>query len=222
MFQSGQADRPGVKQRNRKRVVDAARLLVAEYGVEALSMRALADEAGVSVTTLYNLFGTKEGIVRALAADVLEAFDARLEHIDGPDGIERARRMLDVLVDLVIDQAPRPLVAAVLGDELLVYELAAGWRSRDALEQAMRAAVDAGQLAGDLAPRALAEDVLQGFVRLQRMWAADVLSDDGFRARVLYGLYIALLADAAPAARPALLAAIRPLERRLLRASAGR
>jgi AcrR family transcriptional regulator len=44
--------------------------------MDALSMRALAERAGVSATTLYNLFGTKDEVVRTLALDILGAIDA--------------------------------------------------------------------------------------------------------------------------------------------------
>jgi len=51
-----------VQERTSKHVLDAARTFIETYGVEQLSMRRLAGEAGVSVRTLYNHFGDKEGL----------------------------------------------------------------------------------------------------------------------------------------------------------------
>ena len=45
--------------------------MIHEGGLDALSMRALAQRVGVSVTTLYNLFDTREAIVRAALDQVL-------------------------------------------------------------------------------------------------------------------------------------------------------
>jgi AcrR family transcriptional regulator len=205
-------ERPGVKDRNRRRVVAVARELVAADGVDALSMRALAEAAGVSVTTLYNLFGTKEAIVRALAVDVLETFDAWVGDVDEGDSLERVRAQLSGLIDLVLERAPRSLVRAVLDDEHLVAELNAGWRSGDVIEASIAAAVAAGALDGTLSPAALAEHVRAAYVRLQRMWAAGVIDGLAFRAGALYALDLTLAAVAADHTRPGLLAHAASLE----------
>ena len=47
------------KQRNRDRILTAADEIIRKDGLEALSMRHLADYAGVSLRTPYNLFGSK-------------------------------------------------------------------------------------------------------------------------------------------------------------------
>jgi AcrR family transcriptional regulator len=213
-------ERPGVKERNRRRIVGVAREVVAAEGVETLSMRTLAEAAGVSVTTLYNLFGTKEAIVRALAVDVLETFDGWVRDVDEPDSIERVRAQLAGLIDLVLERAPRSLVGAVLDDEHLVTELNAGWRSRDVIEASIGAAIDSGALVDTLAPAALAEHVRTAYVRLQRMWAAGVIDGLAFRAGALYALDLTLAAVATEPVRRAVLDHAATLEP-ALPASAG-
>ena len=56
---------------NHQNILAAARVMIDEGGLENLSMRALAEKVGVSVTTLYNLFDTREAIVRAALDQVL-------------------------------------------------------------------------------------------------------------------------------------------------------
>jgi AcrR family transcriptional regulator len=50
----------------RAKILDAARELFVSEGVEAVSMRKIADKIGYSATTLYNYFEDKEDLLRAL------------------------------------------------------------------------------------------------------------------------------------------------------------
>ena len=52
--------------RNRRRILAAARELVAEHGAEGLSMNALAAAAGVGKGTIFRRFGDREGLLVAL------------------------------------------------------------------------------------------------------------------------------------------------------------
>ena len=62
-------------QKRRQRILDAARKMIEQYGVDNLRVRDLADAAGVATATLYNQFGGKDGIVAlALKEDYLERF----------------------------------------------------------------------------------------------------------------------------------------------------
>ena len=67
------ASSPGLRERNvearRQRILQAARVLLAQGGLGALSMRKLAEEASLSVNTLYNLWGTREEILRAVGGE---------------------------------------------------------------------------------------------------------------------------------------------------------
>jgi AcrR family transcriptional regulator len=57
--------------RNRLRVLDAARRLFAARGLDQVTIAALAAAAGVSGATVYALFGSKAGILRALMEEAL-------------------------------------------------------------------------------------------------------------------------------------------------------
>lgn len=54
-------------------VLDAASSLIAERGLEPISMTDIADEAGMALTALYRYFPNKRAIVRELALMTLEA-----------------------------------------------------------------------------------------------------------------------------------------------------
>lgn len=59
---------------NRERILAAARRLLRERGVEALTMQAVATEAGVGKGTVFHRFGDREGLTTALIDDYMKAF----------------------------------------------------------------------------------------------------------------------------------------------------
>jgi len=77
-------------------IVEAARDLLAEGGIRALSMRAVAARVGVSATAIYNYFENKQALVRHVVNLGFERFDAALQSavVDKPEGsVERLRAL---------------------------------------------------------------------------------------------------------------------------------
>jgi AcrR family transcriptional regulator len=64
--------------RNRQRILAAAEALVAERGVDALSMDEVAERAGVGVGTVYRRFGDRSGLAYALLDHGERAFQEAL------------------------------------------------------------------------------------------------------------------------------------------------
>ena len=193
--------RPKVRERNRRRVLDAARTLVETGGMSALSMRTLADRAGVSATTLYNLFGTKDEVVRVLAGEILGDIDAAFMEITDPDPIEQMRARVLRLVEHVITHAPPSLVAAVLEDAVLTEQINKEWASRSIVQEAIEDAMRAQLLRSDIDAAVLAEHIRGSLLHHQRLWAAAVTDDDTYRASAAYCIDLSLLAVARDAAR---------------------
>ena len=69
----GAARRARAAHRSRQ-LLDAAARLMEREGSEAVSMQALATEAGVSVGLIYRYFGSKDEVLLAVITDVLDAF----------------------------------------------------------------------------------------------------------------------------------------------------
>lgn len=75
------------RMRNRRRIVLAStRRLIAESGIDGFSMRTLAERAGVSTPTLFNIYGTRENLV---SQAVFDAFYVGLGDgvTDSPDDV---------------------------------------------------------------------------------------------------------------------------------------
>ena len=65
-------EKPRVR-RNRQAILDAASEIIAEQGLDGLSMRSLAERADYSPSTLYRYFEDKEDILDALAKQAADA-----------------------------------------------------------------------------------------------------------------------------------------------------
>ncbi len=82
----------------RQRVVRAARKLMQAEGT-SFSMRALADQAGVSIATPYNLFKSKDGIISAVVDEDLRHLQKALLEIEaGP--IDAFFKIIDVTAEM--------------------------------------------------------------------------------------------------------------------------
>jgi AcrR family transcriptional regulator len=71
---------------NRRRVVEAARRIIARDGAEALRMDAVAAEAGVGKGTVFRRFGDRAGLVRALLDETTSELQDAFLHGPPPLG----------------------------------------------------------------------------------------------------------------------------------------
>lgn len=84
-------------QSTRPQLLASALEVLEEHGLEGLSMRAVADRAGVSAPALYWHFADKEALVREVAREVSGTLKTRmLEASTAPTSETRLRRTLEV------------------------------------------------------------------------------------------------------------------------------
>jgi|GEM_PF-388095 len=201
----------------RQRILEAARGLIAGGGMQSLSMRKLAVESGLAVTTLYNLYGSRDDILFALVQD---AIDRIVPILDAEAPIEeplaRCRAVITVSVQYFAenDAIYRPMMVAsyeglsnALAADRRLAKRAAGMQ-REGIEQA----IEQGLLADTLDPERLGEQIYHGYELACVQWAFGLLDDAGFRARALYGMYLVLLAVACDTSRPEIEAQLQTLE----------
>ncbi len=221
MFQS--QPKPTLREVNlearRQRILDAARTLIAG-GMQTLSMRKLASEAGLSVTTLYNLYGSRDEILFALIEDGIDRIVPILD-AEAPldDPLARCRAVVTVSVEYFAENEAiyRPMVVASY--EGLSRGPATHRRLADRAaamqREGIQQAIAQGLLDGTLDPARLGEQIYHGYELACVQWAFGLLDAAGFRARALYGMYLVLLAVANERVRPQLLAELEALQREL-------
>lgn len=69
----------------RRALLDSARKLASEQGLAALSLQAVAKEAGVTKGGLFHHFASKQALVEGVFADLLEQLDARIDALIAKD-----------------------------------------------------------------------------------------------------------------------------------------
>ena len=143
-----------------EQVLEAALRLLAREGLDVLTARRLAREANTSPAAIYELFGDKAGVLRALFFSGFEALGEQLQASDAPreplaamlDLVERYRRFLLEHPALAALMFSRPFASFDPGPE----ELAAGAAVRETVLRAVRCGIDAGVVSGDPGDIALA------------------------------------------------------------------
>ena len=207
----------------RRRILDGARRLIEGGGVEAISMRKLAAEAGVAVTTLYNLFGAREDILVAMVDDAVDEMIAALEAestLDDP--IERCFAVIEVTVREFgeKEKTHRPMMVAGFDSQALQADAdrRIARRAIDLQREGLEAARARGLLRPEADPVRLGEQIYHGYELACAQWAWGRLDLDGFEARALYGLVLALQAMATDGLHADLEERRVALERRLAKA----
>jgi AcrR family transcriptional regulator len=114
--------------RNRERLLDAARELIAECGVDALTMDRLAERAGVGKGTVFRRFGSRTGLMMTLLSDSEAAFQARFMFGPPPlgpgaPGLERLIAFGSARIEYVLERGD--LVRAAESSAQSRYEVPA-------------------------------------------------------------------------------------------------
>jgi AcrR family transcriptional regulator len=202
----------------RQQILTAARQLISRGGMAALSMRKLAKESRLSVTTLYNLFGVREAILQALVEDSIDRMDQILEE-EAPldDPLERCRAVITVSIRHLVENEAifRPmLIAAHQGFAPGSFEEGRITQRATRMQAiAIEAAIERGLLIDFLDPSLLGRQIYHGYELASAQWAFGALDAAGFRTRALYGLYVSLLGVATNRARPGIESELRKLEK---------
>lgn len=195
----------------RQRILDAAGPMLAGGGLAGLTVRAIAEAAGVTVPTLYNLIGSKEQVVAALVAETLARLDAALRGLPPARGLGRARAATQCML-YVITAEPgryaamfRALQEGCAAGDHAALECAAALHA-----QAIGEAREDGDLHGRLGAGKLAAHIARGQAEAFAAWSQGSIDAETMRGRALYAQYVALLADATKQGRRKLLDWITP------------
>jgi AcrR family transcriptional regulator len=137
--------RSGVAALRRRRLIEATVEVLGEVGADRLTMDMVAERADAATRTIYNYFPTRQDLLSAVQAELLQAFrdTLQLEIPETGEPAERLRQFVAVLFDMY-EQQGAALTTLLQFDEpgirAQVQEMRA-WR-RDRLEQIFRPASD--------------------------------------------------------------------------------
>jgi len=139
----------------RDALLRAARALMAERGMARVTVREVADRAGVQSALVHYYFGNKDGLLRAVVEEVAAGLRERIAHIAAIDGTpeERLRAFVSAFVSAMAADpyAPRLIVEQVLFAKGDVLERFASQFARPNLE-VMLSVLEDGRETGSLRP----------------------------------------------------------------------
>ena len=188
-------------------------------------MRKLAEEAQLSVNTLYNLWGTREEILRALTLDARDRMEASLPIEASPeDPIAYCRTLVQATIRELCRQHEffRPMILAWLEGEIagepspiepmeqsigMLSQIIEMGRKNDLLECPMK-------------PEQVAWQIQHGAQFASIQWALGRIDDAQFEARALYGVNLAFLGMVHEERRSEIRTKLKALERKLRVSSA--
>jgi AcrR family transcriptional regulator len=116
--------------RNRQRVLEATKALLAEAGV-AVTVEAISRKAGVGAATVVRSFGNKEALIDAAVADLLEPLIQRARDALSETSPDEALRSF--LIELIAFQSAHQ----IMGEQLRGLDLPSTTAQRAALRKAV-------------------------------------------------------------------------------------
>jgi len=188
----------------RSQILVAARRMIVERGYEAVTIRDLASECGVSVPTLYNQFGGKDALLA-------EAIEEQFRDSQQTEAFLRAEPGLERLLT-VIDQSARQLLESATYSQRLLAAFSA-IRSTTALQQkvgeafveVLIAELSVMQKRRQLLPWVdlprLAGQLVSANIGIAVQWSSALLTSDELQPAMRYAMGLVLLGVLRGAAR---------------------
>lgn len=203
---AGAGRREAGKAERRARIIDAARSLIRETGDAGLSMRVLAERAGVSPATPYNLFGSKRAILVTVLED-LRGFDKAFSVSGGLAPFPRILRAAELAVSYY-EKDPdfyRALWTTILRSGAAEDRSAIFNPKREAFWLALLSdALQAGHLPADTHLQTLQRMLDHAFRGTMLHWALGELAAESLQPAVGYAYALALRGAATDAGRATL------------------
>lgn len=188
--------REQAKAERRTRIVQATYALLREVGMDGISIKLVAERAEVSAATVYNLFGTKNAILKQVLDLDLEQFEARVARLKSKDALQRIFDAVHVAARLYEDDpgfyratmmvrpvSGAPDVYAARRDPRLAF-----WRGM------IEAAVAEGHLRRDVNDEVLGTLLNHITAGVLADWIAHVISVRQLEREICFGFAVALRA----------------------------
>ncbi len=196
--------------RRRQRIISATRELLRERDADKVLVTDVADRAGVSVATIYNLVGTRDRMLVAVLEDTIVHIRKSVATAAPATGVDACLAIAKVSCDVVLaDPGPQRAVIGVIGAWGPDVWLVAGMETLYAA--AIEQAVADGAFVATARPDVLADSLLLAHRGVLISWVFHQLTDADYR-RDSELMALQLLANAAvPALRADLLRRIDDL-----------
>ncbi len=184
------------QQRTRAEILHAVGEIISTDGLDGLTMRKLADRAGVAVATLYNQFTDRDGVLVAFVSSGLDQLEFELDEQPAADPID-ATRVLFAALDETIDARKhvwRPVLATLRSVPDSPRMGAVGERIVAAIEFDLAKAQAAGLIVVHCNVERLAWHIFVSWMRGLERWAQGTIDWDIYRSSSQTAVEVALAA----------------------------
>ncbi|RMF17429.1 MAG: TetR/AcrR family transcriptional regulator [Candidatus Dadabacteria bacterium] len=206
--------RKGIELR-RLRILEAARRIIVEEGVDALSMRKLADRADLVVKTLYNLYGSKEGILTAIIEQGTASIDEAFSQAPA-EGLPGFLRLLSTIEQAVLENADilKPAIVASFHQSGVRDATAVAMHNRRiaTVADVLRQGQERGLFRPDFDLDLAAAILYRNYINTVADWAFDVIDADQYRILSRYNTLATACAFVADEHLPVMRQALALLE----------
>ena len=182
------------QQRTRAEILHAVGEIIAVDGLDGLTMRKLADRAGVAVATLYNQFTDRDGVLVAFVGNGLDELEFELDEQPAADPIEATRVLFDALHETIDDRSHvwRPVLATLRSVPNSPRMGAVGERIVAAVEADLAKAQADGLFVVPCDTDRLAWHIFVSWMRGLERWAQGTIDWDVHRSSSQIALELAL------------------------------
>ncbi len=182
--------------RTRAEILHAVGEIIALDGLDGLTMRKLADRAGVAVATLYNQFTDRDGVLVAFVSSGLDQLEFELDEQPAAQPID-ATRVLFAALDETIDARKhvwRPVLATLGSAPDSPRMGAVGERIVAAIEADLAKAHAAGLLVDHCNVDHLAWHIFVSWMRGLERWAHGTIDWELYQSSSQTAIEVALAA----------------------------
>jgi len=182
------------KAKRRTSIIDATKSLLRTPD-KPFSSSTIAEKAGVSVATLYNLIGRREALIGSIMNEMLVELGDRIANLDEEDPILRAQAVVTISIEMFVEDPDvyREVIHFLSGSLSQQVADHVTFSAVDLQISAMQEAQDKGQLEDWVDPEAAGQQILTSYSGAMFYWSANG-DDDLFLKQALYGFWTAIAA----------------------------
>ena len=182
------------QERTRQAVFEAVGAIIAEGGLEALTMRKLAERADVAVATLYNQFGDRRQLLVAFVDHGLDQLELEFDAAPAAGPVDTTRQLFAALDDefAARPEVWRPIFSMLKSGADVHGMSAVGDRVVALIEADLDKAAAADLFVADVDTARLARHVLTTRMSRLEKWALGVIEWDAYVESSRVGLELVL------------------------------
>lgn len=207
----------------RAAIMDTAREMISEVGYAAVTVRDLAERCRVSVPTLYNQFGGKDGLLGAAIEDHFAGVLDTAPRSRAQTGLGRLLEIVDQVAMQLCTLSTyhqRLLEAFMSLDSTTAVQQRVAIRLSAALETQLKVMRDRRQLETWVKPLLCAEQITSACINAAVVWSSGMSSDASLTPSMRYSTGLILLGAVRGKSRVDVQARVIAAQKRVARARA--